>query len=133
MAERPLTGKQIAFIDAYMLTRNSAESVRQAGYNSKTPDRLGYELVRNTRVQHEIRRRQSALVKRTDVSEEWVLHRLAQTYELATQAKQFTAANRSLELIGRHIGMFTASKAPTDNDGYEITVRKVDSVAAIDG
>jgi phage terminase small subunit len=133
MAERPLTGKQIAFVDAYMLTRNSAESVRQAGYQSIHPDRHGYQLLRNTRVQGEIRRRQSALVRRTDVSEEWVIHRLAQTYELASQAKQFTAANRSLELIGRHIGLFQASRPVTDNDGYEITVRKVDSVATIDG
>jgi phage terminase small subunit len=126
---RPLTAKQTAFIDAYLVTRNAAESVRTAGYQSKRPDALGYQLLRVGRVQREIRARQTALVRRTEVDAEWVLHRLAQTYALATEAKQYTAANRSLELVGRTIGMFDQGPQVSPERGYEITVRKVSSDA----
>ena len=37
---------------------------------------------------------------------EWVLAKLQETYDLATAAGQYSPAAKSLELIGKHLGMF---------------------------
>ena len=44
--------------------------------------------------------------ERTALSKEWVLRELVDTYESARAAGSLAAANRSLELVGKEIGMF---------------------------
>jgi phage terminase small subunit len=130
--DRPLTAKQSAFVAAYMISRNGADAVRQAGYTTDRPDRLAYQMLRSDRVVREITRRQTALVKRTEIDEEWVLQRLAQTYGLACERHQYSAATKALELVGKSIGMFDSTRSLNPQTGYEITVRKVEVDEVVD-
>ena len=50
--------------------------------------------------------------ERTALSKEWVLRELVDTYEAARAAGSLAAANRSLELVGKEIGMFGDVQPP---------------------
>jgi phage terminase small subunit len=47
---RKLTPKQLAFADHYLSCGNSAEAVRLAGYQTKYPGKIGYQLLENPRI-----------------------------------------------------------------------------------
>jgi len=49
---------------------------------------------------------QGALAKRAEIDQEWVISKLQETCQAAVNDKQYQAANKSLELIGKHIGMW---------------------------
>jgi hypothetical protein len=44
--------------------------------------------------------------ERTALSKEWVLRELVDTYEAARASGSLASANRSLELVGKELGMF---------------------------
>ena len=50
--------------------------------------------------------------ERTALSKEWVLRELVDTYEAARAAGSLASANRSLELVGKEIGMFGDVQPP---------------------
>jgi len=50
--------------------------------------------------------------ERTALSKEWVLRELVDTYESARAAGSLASANRSLELVGKEIGMFGDQEPP---------------------
>ena len=50
--------------------------------------------------------------ERTALSKEWVLRELVDTYESARAAGSLAAANRSLELVGKELGMFGDVEPP---------------------
>jgi phage terminase small subunit len=45
-----LTLNQKSFCEHYAKSGNGAESVRLAGYNTKNPDKIAYQLLENTRM-----------------------------------------------------------------------------------
>ena len=96
----------------------------RAGYSAKNADKIGPELLGKTRVVEAISAAQKARSEATGTTAAWVLEELKKVYEASMEARPLydskgnekgfsfnpAAANRSLELLGKHIGMFKDNK-----------------------
>lgn len=130
-----LTPKQMRFVDEYMVDFNATQAAIRAGYKAKTAHVIGAENLRKPKIAEEIARRQKDLQKRTEVSQDRVVKELARiafadaSVVCVTDFNKLTDDQRAaiqgvrptnfgweiklcdkikaLELLGRHIGMFT--------------------------
>jgi phage terminase small subunit len=77
---RKLTDKQVRFIDEYLIDLNATQAYKRAGYSVKSDNAAGVEglkLLRNPKIQEELKKRQDDLQKRTEITQENVLKELA--------------------------------------------------------
>ena len=106
------TDKQKAFIKWYTsaaVKLNGTEAARRAGYkgNDKTLAATAIENLGKPRIREEIDRILGEAMAAADVTIEKVLRELQITYERASEAGNFSAAVRCLELMGKYLKMFS--------------------------
>lgn len=143
MAKDKLTPKQEMFVKEYLVDLNATQAAIRAGYSKKTADRIGPELLGKTCVARAIEEANQKRAEKLELSAEWVLENLKNVAVRCQQAEpvmvfdystkemvetgeyQFDSkgANRALELIGKHLGMFVEKKEITGKDGGPITVK----------
>lgn len=89
---------------------NRRASAIAAGYSPKSAAPLASRLDRQPDIQTRIKeiqeRGSERAVSSVAISKEWVLTELVVMYEMAKRKQLITPANRSLELIGKELGMF---------------------------
>lgn len=133
-----LTDKQQRFIEEYLIDLNATQAAIRAGYSADTAAVIGCENLIKPNIQFAIAEAQKQRTKRTQITQDEVLNRLLENIEIAmgkrktiitipsknaggemvgTDIEHFvyepSAANKSLELLGKHLGMF--------KDGVDIT------------
>lgn len=137
--DRPLTPKQIAFCDEYLLDLNASKAAVRAGFSAKTASRIGPELLGKPWVQKRINDLVAKRSKRVQLSTDQVLEDLeiikrhamsmSENEDGRTIMVNATAALKALELEGKHLKMFTDKVENTGQDGgpinHSITVRFV--------
>jgi len=121
-----LTPKQARFVDEYLIDLNATQAAIRAGYSAKTAKQIGSRLLTNVDVASAVSARQAERSSAADTSEQWVIDRLRENVERSMVAvpvmifdhdkKQMVesgeyqyagaVANKALELIGKHRGMF---------------------------
>lgn len=127
MAARGLTPKQAAFVAEYLVDLNATQASIRAGYSEKSAARIGVELLNKTQVREAVARAQAQRAERVEITADYVLSNLQEIVERSMQRApvldlkgrqiqdsegrnlwQFDAksANRSLELLGKHLGMW---------------------------
>ena len=129
---RLLTDKQRRFVEEYLIDLNATQAAIRAGYSAKTANREGSRLLSNVDIAAAISERQQAVSNKLELSAEWVLEKLVENANRAMQAVAVTdsegaptgeykyegnVANRSLELLGKHLGMFKERVEHTGKDG----------------
>jgi phage terminase small subunit len=127
-----LNDRQRRFIEEYLIDMNGTQAAIRAGYSKKTANEQASRLLANVNIKSALAAAQQRVAKRVEVSQDWVLSNLKTVTERCMQvapvldrkgspvlvenaegdmvpAFVFNAmgANRSLELLGKHIGMFT--------------------------
>lgn len=77
--ERPLTMKQLLFIDAYLETQNGTESARRAGYkgNDNVLNQQAMDNLRNPTIARRVSQRLAPIIKRSKMSADQVLEELS--------------------------------------------------------
>lgn len=109
MGEKKLTPKQARFVDEYLIDLNATAAARRAGYSERNADKIGPELLGKTRVMAAINERLKERSERTEVTQDFVVGNLKEIVKRAMNHEdpQFMqAANKSLDLLGRHLGMY---------------------------
>jgi phage terminase small subunit len=119
---RRLTPRQARFVEEYLVDLNATQAAVRAGYSTKWASRRGSLLLKLPLVAAAVAERKAARAARSEVDAAWVL---SQLWEVAVRCLQavpvldrsgretgewrFNAsgANRALELIGKHLGMFS--------------------------
>lgn len=106
------TEKQKRFVDEYLKDLNASAAARRAGYSVKTADRIGPELLGKTCVSKLIAERIQKRQQRTGITQDFVLTNLKEIVQRSMQhegADEYDprAAAKALELLGKHLGMFT--------------------------
>lgn len=126
-----LTPKQEAFIQEYLVDLNATQSAIRAGYSEKTAKAIGHENLTKPDIVAAIEEAQKELSERVEITQEWVLSNLKTVAERCMQSAPVLdrkgqqvfvenaegdivpayvfnsmGATRSLELLGKHIGMF---------------------------
>ena len=105
-----MTTKQRRFVDEYLIDNNGAQAAARAGYTARTRTR-GTTTVRDLMavpaVAAAIAAGQAKLAQKSALTAEWVLGELRTNHELARGLEEMAASNKALELLGKHIGMFS--------------------------
>ena len=129
---RGLNEKQKRFVEEYLIDLNATQAAIRAGYSKNRASELGYQLLQKTTVQNAIQEAQSNRSERVRITQEEVILRLLENADIASGKKATTitipsknengevigndvahfvyepsAVNKALELLGKHLGMFT--------------------------
>lgn len=132
MKEKKLSPKQQRFVDEYMIDLNAKQAAIRAGYSERTAEQGAAQLLRNIKVLEQVRLAQAAKAKRNELNADEVLNDLRELRDMCMGRKpvkisqkqkdedgnvfyeeveitQFDAngANRSLELLGKHLSLWT--------------------------
>ena len=126
MSVRKLTATQERFVSEYLLDLNATAACKRAGYSARTAHSCGPRLLANAVVAAAIASAKIARAEVTNINAEWVLRQAVTLFQRCMQEgkpalhpktrRQMTdddghklfsfnaaAANRSLELIGKHV------------------------------
>ena len=122
-----LTDKQAAFVREYLVDLNATQAAVRAGYSERTASRIGPQLLGKTWVREAIEKAQAKRARRVEVTQDYVLSNLVEVVERTMQRAPVTdrkgeqvtdeegravwtfdakGANRALELLGKHLGIF---------------------------
>ena len=151
MSKEKLTPKQQKFCEEYMVDLNATQAAKRAGYSEKTANQLGPRLLVNVGIQAEIVRLKQKISEETFVTIKYVVEGLKEVADRCMQKKPVmvfnkkekhieqvidvdgqgvwtfdsSGANRSLELLGKHLGAFKEYHEHTGKNGKPIE-HKVD-------
>jgi phage terminase small subunit len=141
MADK-LTIKQEKYVQGLFAGLSQREAYKQA-YNckkmkDKTIDENASRLANDSKVKARLRELTEEFKNRNMLTVEWVLNNLKEVTERCLQQEpvkdrqgnetgeytfQANGANRALELIGKHLGMFTDKVEMTGKDGGPIEIK----------
>ena len=134
--KRKLTPKQKKFCHEYIKDFNATQAAIRAGYSKKTAKEIGYQLLHKTSLQEYLAGLINAQTQDDEISVKEIIRKLKivvdrcmQEIEVRDKKGNLTGewqfdsagANRSLELLGKHLAMFT-DKFNMTNDDLHITV-----------
>ena len=107
----PVTGlsfKVAAFVQEYLIDLNGTQAAVRAGYSPRTAKTQGSFLLTKLDVKLALQKFAAARTERTQIDQDWVLDNLRANMVGAMSEGDRSAANRALELLGRHLRMFPA-------------------------
>ncbi|MFB3154045.1 MAG: terminase small subunit [Candidatus Acidiferrales bacterium] len=116
MGTGKLTPRQQRFVEEYLTDLCASQAALRAGYSEKTAKQIGSRLLTHVDVQAAIEKGKAELSERAGVSQEWVVEKLAENHSACMERTTAglthapSAANKSLELLGKHVGMFQETK-----------------------
>ena len=145
MSKKELTPKQDLFCREYLVDLNATQAAIRAGYSEKRADVTGARLLVNVRVHARIEQLKEERARKTAITAEWIISELQRVFSRCIvpveiekwdkELKQMvgtgefrfdsTGANRSLELLGKHIGMFEKKdQADLDKEAEKLEAMK---------
>lgn len=107
-----LTPKQKLFVAEYLVDLNATQAAIRAGYSEKRASEIGYQLLQKTTVQAEVQEAMADREERTGVTQDRVVAELervafAEAHDYTDTDLKYANKLKALELLGRHLGMFT--------------------------
>lgn len=107
-----LTAKQERFVQEYLVDLNATQAAIRAGYSERRASELGYQLLQKTTVRNAIQKAIQDRSQRTEVTQDQVVEELktvafAQAADYSDSTLKYANKLKALELLGRHLGMFT--------------------------
>ncbi|EQA09833.1 terminase small subunit [Glaesserella parasuis] len=136
-----LTDKQQRFVEEYLIDLNATQAAIRAGYSADTARQIGAENLSKLVIQEAIQDAQNKRAERVNVTQDDVLKGLLEIISMSTGKQKITetelskvdgsivpmdvekvcfephAANKALELLGKHLGMFKDKVDVTNSDG----------------
>jgi len=119
-----MTSKQEKFCEEYMIDLNATQAAIRAGYSENTAAVIGSENLNKPYIADHIAELKAERSAETGLNAQWVLDRLQRVHDRCMQEEavmmrqgdemiesgefkfEHSGANKSLELIGKHLGMF---------------------------
>ena len=120
-----LTAKQEAFCEEYMIDLNATQAAIRAGYSEDTARSIACENLTKPDIEDRIAELKAERSTRTLVDADYVINGLLEVHKRCLQAEpvmvrgddgmeesgefkfEHSGANKSLELLGKHLGIFT--------------------------
>ena len=118
-----LTTKMQVFVDEYFVDFNGSAAVLRAGYKSKSPNKLATKLLQHPLVAEAVAEKKKERQKETELSQEYVIQKLIAIAERQEDGNP-QAALRSLELLGKTMGMFKDRQEISGPDGEAIQMEQ---------
>lgn len=135
-----LSDKHELFAREYCVDLNATQAAIRAGYSENTAKQQGSRLLTNADIRARIEELQGKRAEKLELDAHWVLNRLVEVTQMSMQAKPVEkwdynekklietgeyvydsqGANKALELIGKHLGMFKDKVEHSGNIGVQI-------------
>lgn len=130
-----LTDKQALFVKEYLVDLNATQAAIRAGYSKKTAQKIGSENLSKPLVADAIAEAQAKRFERVQITADDVVRDLIAVKDRCMRAEpvmirqgnemvesgeykfEHAGANKSLELLGRHLKMFTDKTEHTGPNG----------------
>ena len=131
MADKPLTARQSMFVEEFLDDLNATQAAVRAGYSRRSARQTASENLSKPNIVAALQKAMAERAKKLKVKQEWVLEKLVENVERAMQVTEMldrdgnptgefvyqgAVANKALELIGRHLGMFSDKDAEKPRD-----------------
>lgn len=144
-----LTAKQAAFVKEYLVDLNGTQAAIRAGFSRKTARVKASQLMDLPHVMEAIDVEMAQREERTGITQDYVLMGLKEVAERCLQRApvvnmagnqvqdeegnhlwQFNApgANKALELLGKHLGMFKEKVEHSGPNGGAIPIERIERV-----
>ena len=131
-----LTAKQKAFCEEYLVDLNATQAAIRAGYSKHTAKDIACQNLAKLNIAEKIANLQAERSAKTAITADYVLSSLYKVAERCMQQEAVTdadgetgefkfehsGANKSLELLGKHLGLFVERKELSGPDGGPIEV-----------
>lgn len=131
-----LTAREERFVGEYVagavddVRGNGVRSAIAAGYSTKTAKAIASELLRRPRVKAAIKAAQKRIAARLDLSAEKTLGDIARVAAKAEASREYGAALKGHELIGKYLKLFTERHEHSGVGGgpvlFQITEKEAD-------
>lgn len=115
-----LNDRQERFCREYMQDYNATQAAIRAGYSKKTAGSMGHENLKKPEILARVRELQEEKCKSLVLSEAMIITELTETYRECRQNADSKGALRALEMLGKHIGMFSGTNANEKEDPSEL-------------
>lgn len=139
-----LTAKQEKFCQEYMVDLNAAQAAIRAGYSEDSARFIGHENLTKPYIAERIAEMKQEATDRTQITADYVLSSLKEVAERCLQATpvyargedseepeaeewkfEHAGANKALELLGKHLGLFVEKKEISGPDGNPLQIQEV--------
>jgi len=115
-----LTGKQLMFVNEYLIDLNATQAAIRAGYSKKTAGQIGDENLKKPQISQMIDLLKEKRIQKVQVDAQWVLEKSIQLHDRCAQEAQVldkdgsptgeykfehTGVAKALELIGKHVNV----------------------------
>lgn len=123
MKTKALTPQQQRFVDEYLIDLNATAAYKRAGYKGtgNAAEVTASKLLRTTKVQHAVNAAKQERAQRTRIDADQVLANIARLAALAEASKDYGAALKGNELVGKHLKLFTEKVEHSGAVTVEIT------------
>lgn len=129
--------KRERFAQEYLIDGCASHAAVRAGYSKKTARQQGSRLLKRDDVKKVVAKREAEIQEKIEISQEWVLRRLKHISDFNSTEipvpmgaglncivnkamRDASAANKSTELLGKQIGMFTDKVEVSGKNGKPI-------------
>lgn len=119
-----LTGLQKAYCEEYLVDLNGSAAVLRAGYQTKHPNRIAFQLMENPAIRLAIAALRAERSKGSDVTKDFVLRGIQKAIKMAEESGNLNALLRGHELLARHLGMFIERQEISGPDGEAIRMEQ---------
>jgi len=110
-----------AFVREFVKDRNGTQAALRAGY-TKSAGATACFLLHHPEVGKLIREKERRLEERAEIDQAWVMDQLRDNVHRCIEMGELATLNRSLELIGKQIGMFV------DRSNIHIALDRIERV-----
>jgi phage terminase small subunit len=118
--------KREAFIREYIKDSNGTQAAIRAGYSRRTANEQAAELLAIPSIREAVDKLKAKATEKAIVDAAYVLKGLKELYELCANSKSDkfdpSSANRSLELLGKHLKLFTEKVEHSGDVSHNFTV-----------
>lgn len=110
--KKKMAPKKERFAKEFPVDLSAASAAIRSGYSEKTARQIGSRLLSEPEVQEAIAKEQEKISKRIEINQDYVVKSLKQVADQCMEGDNWNpqAANKSLELLGKHLGIFVDKK-----------------------
>lgn len=118
-----LSKKMELFVEEYFVDLNASKACLRAGYKTQSPNKMASKLLNHPLVAEAIRKRTEERKEETKLSADYVITKLVSIAE-RNEKDNPTAALRSLEMLGKTLGLFKDRQEISGPDGEAIQIQQ---------
>jgi hypothetical protein len=124
-----LTDLQKRFVEEYLVDYNGTEAVKRAGFTTKHPNKVAYQLLRHERVRAYLDAMSDLKIKATTIKPDYVIKKVVKAIEEADKDNKPAIVLKGCELLARHLGMFIDRQEISGPNGDPIKYEQVKEAA----